>query len=137
MSPSTSTPPAPIAPASITTANVAVVVGTLSSDPRVTHLPSGDTIVNYEISTETPDGRLSVPVQIAGGARLPALKAADTVVAIGPVRRRFFRAGGATMSRTEVVARVIGKPGSARVAKAVAAVGDALASGGVPQAREG
>lgn len=124
-------------PTSINPSNVAVVIGTLSSDPRVTRLPSGDTLVNYEISTETPDGRFSVPVQTTPGGRLPALKATDPVVAIGPIRRRFFRAGGATMSRTEVVASVIGKPGSARVVKAVAAVGAALADGGGRFAREG
>ena len=113
---------------SITSSNVAVVIGTLSSEPRITELPSGDTIVNYEVSTETPDGRLSVPVQMAVGGRLPALKADDTVVAIGPVRRRFFRAGGATMSRTELVAAVIGKPGSVKVAKALETVGEVLSA---------
>lgn len=122
---------------SIHPSNVAVVVGTLSSDPRVTDLPSGDTIVNYEISTETPEGRLSVPVQLTAGARLPALKTADAVVAVGPVRRRFFRVGGATMSRTEVVARIIGKPGSARVVRAIEAVGEALAERAHEQAGEG
>ena len=113
----------------ITAANVAIVVGTLSSDPRITDLPSGDTIVNYEISTETPDGKLSVPVQMDAAGRLPALKAADPVVAIGPVRRRFYRAGRTTMSRTEVLAAVVGKPGSAKVTKAIAAVSHALAHG--------
>ena len=113
----------------ISQSNVAVVIGTLSSEPRITDLPSGDTIVNYEISTETPEGKLSVPVQMAVVGRLPALKAADPVVAIGPVRRRFYRAGGATMSRTEVVATVVGKPGSAKVERAIAAVSAVLGDG--------
>ena len=113
----------------ISQSNVAVVIGTLSSEPRITDLPSGDTIVNYEISTETPEGTLSVPVQMAVVGRLPALKAADPVVAIGPVRRRFYRAGGATMSRTEVVATVVGKPGSAKVERAIAAVSAVLGDG--------
>ena len=71
----------------ITSSNVAVVIGTLSSDPRVTDLPSGDTIVNYEVSTETPDGKLSVPVQMDVAGRLPVLKAADPVVAITSQRK--------------------------------------------------
>lgn len=119
----------------LTSSNVAVVIGTLSSDPRVTDLPSGDTIVNYEISTETPAGKLSVPVQMQVAGRLPALKAADPVVAVGAVRRRFYRSGGATMSRTEVLAHVVGKPGAAKVERAIAAVSDALANG--PGARPG
>ena len=113
----------------ITSSNVAVVVGTLSSDPRVTELPSGDTIVNYEISTDTPAGKLSVPVQMHVAGRLPALQAADPVVAVGAVRRRFYRAGGATVSRTEVLASVVGKPGGAKVERAIAAVSDALRNG--------
>lgn len=106
--------------------NIAVVVGDLSSEPRITTLPSGDVLVNYEVSTETPGGRLSVPVQADGSGRCPVLHQGDRVVAVGVVRRRFYRAGGATMSRTELVAEVVGRPTAARVRSALAAAASAL-----------
>jgi hypothetical protein len=37
----------------------------------------------------------------------PELRAGDRVVVTGRVRRRFFRAGGATASRTEVLAEEV------------------------------
>jgi single-strand DNA-binding protein len=43
---------------------------------------------------DAPDGCLSWEAGLA-------------VVVVGRVRRRFFRAGGATVSRTEVVAQVV------------------------------
>jgi single-strand DNA-binding protein len=48
-------------------------------------------------------------------------------VVTGRVRRRFFRSGGATASRTEVVAeRVIPARQVVRVAKALACVADQI-----------
>jgi single-strand DNA-binding protein len=45
---------------------------------------------------------------VARGAGWASVLDADTaIVVIGRVRRRFFRAGGATQSRTEVVAESI------------------------------
>lgn len=111
---------------SVPATNIAVVVGDLSSEPRITTLPSGDVLVNYEVSTETPAGRLSVPVQADGSGRRPALHQGDRVVAVGVVRRRFYRAGGATMSRTELVAEVVGRPAAVRVRSALAAAASAL-----------
>jgi single-strand DNA-binding protein len=56
--------------------------------------------------------------------------AGDDVVVVGRVRRRFFRAGGATASRTEVVAdRVVPARAKARVRSALAAALDPLESG--------
>ncbi|MGH9115019.1 MAG: hypothetical protein ACRDWW_04235 [Acidimicrobiales bacterium] len=63
-----------------------------------------------------------------------ALDAATPVVVVGRVRRRFFRAGGVTQSRTEVVAsRVVRATAASRVkavlAEAVTAI-EACATGG-------
>jgi single-strand DNA-binding protein len=88
--------------------NIAIVRGTLSSDPTQRELPSGDTVHNYEVTVRSPDGPAdTVPVTRFGNGRSPALKAGDAVVITGRVRRRFFRAGGVTASRTEIVAASI------------------------------
>ncbi len=100
--------------------NVAVIRGTLSSDPRIRVLPSGSVVVNYELTAVgRPGERASVPVTWIDPSRPPALRAGDEVVAVGFVRRRFFRAGGLTQSRTEVVAELVSRPSSARAAKVV------------------
>jgi single-strand DNA-binding protein len=87
--------------------NLAVVRGALSRDPEVRSLPSGDTVVAYDVTVApTPSGRSeSVPVAwFDPPASGLALTAGDEVVVVGRVRRRFFRSSGATASRTEVVA---------------------------------
>ena len=85
--------------------NLVVLHGHLSSDPRQRSLPSGDEVWSYEVTTRADDGpAVSVPV-VLGKARPPSgLSAGDPVLLVGSVRRRFFRAGGRTASRTEVVA---------------------------------
>ena len=90
-------------------------------------LASGDELVNYEVTTPTTDGQLGVPVAWFAPARLPALGKGDEVVVVGAVRRRFFRAGGATMSRTEVVASTVARSGSRTAERAVQKVHDVLA----------
>lgn len=82
--------------------NVAVVRGIVSSPPRSRELPSGDTITNVEVTTPLASGSVSVPTVVRDG-RVDVV-AGDEVVVIGHVARRFFRVGGGTQSRTEVVA---------------------------------
>lgn len=101
--------------------NVAVLCGALSRAPEVRVLPSGDRLVAYEVTIRPPQGKAeSVPVawpDAPGWAeRFPA---GAEVVVVGRVRRRFFRAGGATSSRTEVVAHAVRKAGTAAARKAV------------------
>jgi single-strand DNA-binding protein len=102
--------------------NVAVLRGIVSSDPRVRDLPSGSIVTNVEVTTRLDDTTCSVPivvhdatVTVAGG---------DDVVVVGHVARRFFRAGGVTQSRTEVVASSIVKASRRRTAER--AVGAAI-----------
>lgn len=101
--------------------NLAILRGTLSSDPVERVLPSGSRLLTYEVTTPDPAGgpAASAPVAwVDPPARVPRLAAGDEVVVLGRVRRRFFRAGGATASRTEVVAQaVVPATSSARVAK--------------------
>lgn len=111
--------------------NIAVVGGVLSSDPRQVVLPSGSTLLNYEVSVAGADGRReSVPVAWVDPRRPPALKADDMVVVVGRVRRRFFRAGGSTQSRTEVVASVVARGDSRRADRAVDEAAAALGGAG-------
>jgi single-strand DNA-binding protein len=86
--------------------NVVMMLGTLSRDPETRALPSGDRLLSFDLTTrggsEPADWAPVVwfdPPEWGGG-----LAAGDAVVVIGRVRRRFFRTGGATQSRTEVVA---------------------------------
>jgi single-strand DNA-binding protein len=103
-------------------ANVVVLVGELSGQPRRRQLPSGDELVEFDVTTRGESGTGSVPVAwFDAGAAADDLAAGTSVAVAGHVRRRFFRAGGATQSRTEVVAtRVIvsGRAASVRRLKA-------------------
>jgi single-stranded DNA-binding protein len=92
--------------------NVAIVEGRLSSPPRVTELGSGDVLVRYEVTVAREGAPAdSVPVSWLGSAtRAPAteLETGDEVVAVGRVRRRWYRpAAGGSRSATEVVADVV------------------------------
>lgn len=107
--------------------NVVVLRGTLSSPPTVRTLPSGDDLVALEVTTRPPVGPAeSVPVSLFGAPpRVRALVAGAEVVVTGRIRRRFFRVGATTTSRTEVVADAV-VPASQRT-RATRAVEQALA----------
>jgi single-strand DNA-binding protein len=103
--------------------NITIVRGALSRPPQVRALPSGDLLVSYDITVPGTEGRAaeSVPVVWFGApAAAHALEPDTEVVAVGRVRRRFFRAGGATQSRTEVVADAVVPARQARRAARVA-----------------
>ena len=109
--------------------NIAVLQGTLSSEPRVTELPSGATVHNYEVTTASGSGeRLTVPVAWLDPVRPPKVRVADEVIVVGVVRRRWFRAAGGTQSRTEVVASVVARPDTARAQGAMRTVAGELAA---------
>jgi single-strand DNA-binding protein len=85
--------------------NLVVLHGHVSSEPRRRDLPSGTTLLQIEITTPGDGAHLSVPVVWFEPTR--DFAPADEVTVVGHVRRRFYRAGGATQSRTEVVAECI------------------------------
>jgi single-strand DNA-binding protein len=88
--------------------------GRLAADPQLRELPSGDTVWSLRVVVERPvvagkekprqrvdslecaiwSGRLKKQVE--------RWAAGDVVEVTGALRRRFFRAGGATASRVEV-----------------------------------
>lgn len=112
-------------------ANVVVVAGTLSSPPRRRILPSGEELVSFDLTTRGAAGTCSVPVAwFSPGSLVDRLDTGSEVVVAGHLRRRFFRAGGATQSRTEVVAaRVVDGNRRAAATKLRADVGTKLAAG--------
>lgn len=86
--------------------NVVALQGVLSSAPETRTLKTGDRLVSYEVTIRTP-GRpteTAPVVWLDPPARAADLAAGTEVVVTGRVHRRFFRSGGATASRTEVVA---------------------------------
>lgn len=87
--------------------DLAVVRGTLSTDPVLVELASGSTLHRYEVTARHEHGTDSVPVVWFDARRPPRLEAGDRVLVAGRVRRRFFRAGGTTRSATEVVADTV------------------------------
>jgi hypothetical protein len=90
--------------------NLAVVRGHLSSAPEVRTLPSGRVLAVLQITTRPAAGAISVPVAVWDP---PAwLAASDTgaeLVAVGTVRRRFYRAGAVTASRVELEASFVSR----------------------------
>ncbi len=103
--------------------NVVALRGILSRPAEERVLPSGDRLLTIEVTVRPGEGRAEgVPVvwpdPPAAGS---VLDVGDEVVVVGRVRRRFYRAGGSTQSRTEVVAdTVLPARASKRIAKALA-----------------
>ena len=107
--------------------NIVALSGRLSRPPEERTLASGTRMMSLQVTVDGVGENAraeSVPVawfDPTSGAL--DLDQGDPVVVIGRVRRRFFRAGSATQSRTEVVAeRVVpaGRPAAVRTAMASA-----------------
>ena len=106
--------------------NLVVVQGLVRDDPVSRALSSGQQAVSFELSVRSPDDTLE-PVPVVFFGTPCALSPDDDVVVIGRVRKRFFRAGGATQSRTEVVAtRVLPARRRAQIDKALDGVVEVL-----------
>ncbi len=109
--------------------NVTVVRGCLSRPAEERVLPAhGRRVVGLDLTVrrEGADRADSVPVVWHDPpAAAASLDVGDEVVVIGHVARRFFRTGGLTQSRTEVVAHTVVPVRSAK--KVEAALSDAAA----------
>jgi single-strand DNA-binding protein len=89
--------------------NLALLVGTLNRSPELRPLPAGDSVLTLDL-TIRPEGEPAESVPVAWyEAPDEALgwPVGEEVLVTGRTRRRFFRAGGVTQSRTEVVADVV------------------------------
>src|SRR5579875_3436857 len=98
--------------------NMALLIGVLARPAQDLELPSGDRLISLEVTVRRSDGPAEpVPVQWPDPPAWASVLDAGTEVAVlGRVRRRFFRAGGVTQSRTEVVAtRVVRTSSGAKV----------------------
>ena len=109
--------------------NVTVLVGRLARPAEERALPSGDRLVSYEVTVPRESGKAeSVPVVwFDAPAAAATLDDDEKVVVIGRVRRRFFQAGGATQSRTEVVADKVIPTRSKRARQALETARESLA----------
>jgi single-strand DNA-binding protein len=89
--------------------NVVALAGRLSRPVSERQLPSGDRLVAIDLTVDREGEKAeNVPVVWFGApASATDLDLDQRVVVVGRVRRRFFRAGGATQSRTEVVADAV------------------------------
>jgi single-strand DNA-binding protein len=89
--------------------NLAVAVGRLARPAELRLLPSGDRMVRLELTVPRSRRRAeTVPVSwFQAPARAAELGVDEHVLVVGRVRRRFFRAGGGTQSRTEIVADAV------------------------------
>ena len=103
------------------------LVGRLAADPQLRELPSGDTVWNLRVvveravlpGKEKPRQRVdSLECAVWSGRlkkQVEKWEAGYIVEVSGALRRRFFRAGGATASRVEVEltgGRIIRRAGS-------------------------
>ena len=89
--------------------NLVTLVGRLSRPAEQRVLPSGDRLVALEVTLDGPDGKdeTAPVVWFSPPASAADLDTGSAVVVVGRVRRRFYRANGATQSRTEVVADTV------------------------------
>jgi len=100
-----------------------VIRGRLTRPAALRSLPSGDQLVALEVSIQRDGERAdTAPVVWPDApAAASALDVDQEVLVVGRVRRRFFRAGGSTQSRTEVVADAVVPATQTRRAKAALA----------------
>lgn len=89
--------------------NVVVLRGRLARPAETRELPSGDRLVAYEVTVDRPGERAeTVPVVwFAAPASAGDHDVGEVMLVVGRVRRRFFRTGSGTQSRTEVVAEAV------------------------------
>jgi len=88
--------------------NVAMVRGACSSPPELRVLASNQRLAQLQVTTRVDGRAMSVPVSVLEPAAwVEELEAGDEIVVLGAVRRRFFRAAGATGSRVEIEAEVV------------------------------
>ena len=93
-----------------TSLNLAVVAGTCSSPADVRVLPSEEVLVQLQVTTRLDGRAVSVPVAVLQPpAWVEQIDTGDEVIVVGHVRRRFFRAAGATASRVEIEAEIVAR----------------------------
>lgn len=113
-----------------TSNNLVILRGTVTVDPALRELKGG-VVLQFDVSTPLGEGHTTtVPAawHDPTAAQTSSFGAGDDVVVVGTVRRRFFRVGGQTQSRTEVIVESLvparrTKTAASALAAAVAAIG--------------
>lgn len=96
--------------------NQAVVIGELVQGPERKDLPSGTSVVSFSLTVRAEGEKTtSVPLSwFDPPKRVDRWKPGDHLLAIGPIVRRFYQAGGVTASRTDIDVRHAESLSSAR-----------------------
>jgi hypothetical protein len=91
--------------------NLVVLRGTASAPSETRRLPSGARLATFSLRVPGPgEHATSVPVVLWDPpAWLSEVDVDDPLVVVGHLQRRFFQASGATASRVEVVATLVGR----------------------------
>jgi hypothetical protein len=85
--------------------SLCVIDGVVSAPP--THRDvGGHPSIELDVKSHSPSGA-AVSVSVVKSGDLPIVMMGDTVLVVGAARRRFFRASGATVTRTEVEASTL------------------------------
>jgi single-strand DNA-binding protein len=92
--------------------NLAVVIGKLTKEPQTRSLPTGVPTTTFDLQVPVGErDNQTVPISQfptpEGDVQSPSWPVGEQLVVVGRVRRRFFRAGGTTQSRTEIVAQYV------------------------------
>jgi single-stranded DNA-binding protein len=110
--------------------NMLIAIGRLAKPPQVRSLPSGIPVASFDVQVVRPDQAPDiVPVALFDAVDEAAQwEAGQELLVIGRVRQRFFRVGGSTQSRTEVVADLVVALGQTEAVRAaLVQAGTALA----------
>jgi len=97
--------------------NIVLIEGTLLDAPAPATLADGRQVLTGTVTVRDGDvgGAESVPFSwFDPPARASGLGAGERVALVGRVRRRFFRTGGVTASRTDVVVEHLVRAGHRR-----------------------
>jgi single-strand DNA-binding protein len=89
----------------MTDINFVLLIGTIDNTPTTREMPGGAPWVNFDLGCHTEHGTETIPIVTELHVAPDLL--GETVEIHGRVRRRYFRAGGVTQSRTEIVAHRI------------------------------
>lgn len=112
--------------------NIAVVRGTVLREPQERTLATGQKVVSLDVNVsydDRPNENLEV-VWVDPPRNLVVPRQGNEVVAIGRVRRRFYKAGANVVSRTEVVAdTVLTTRQATRITRALQVVAETVAAG--------
>jgi hypothetical protein len=80
--------------------SLSIVHGVVAAPPSIREV-AGQPTIEIDVKSRTMSG-VSVSVSVVKTGDLPIVMMGDSVFVVGVTRRRFFRSGGATVTRTEV-----------------------------------